>query len=147
MLKADSLGIAGLKHCIAGASFGHGDNASAEAITIDYPAGFIFRKLLWTDDRISGAIFAGRANDLGMLTDIGMVKGLIQAGTRLGPWKKHLREYPFDIRRAYVGSGVAAKLAGAALLGRPAKARQYRFGAAEPKVPANPAHAVFVAKR
>jgi hypothetical protein len=76
-----------------------------------------------------------------------MVKGLIQTGARLGPWKKYLRNHPFDIRRAYVASGVAAKLAGTALLGRPAKARQYRFGAAEPKVPANPAHAVFVAKR
>ena len=41
----------------------------------------------------------------------------------------------------------APKGAGTAVLGRPAKARQYRFGAAEPKVPANPAHAVFVAKR
>ncbi len=132
---------------LQGACFGRWDDAAAEAITIDNPAGFIFRKLLWTDDRISGAIFAGRANDLGMLTDIGMVKGLIQTGARLGPWKKYLRDNPFDIRRAYVGSGVAAKLAGTALLGRPAKARQYRFGAAEPKVPANPAHAVFVARR
>ena len=131
---------------LQGASFGRWDDATAEAITIDNPAGFIFRKLLWSDDRISGAIFAGQANDLGMLTDIGMVKGLIQTGARLGPWKKYLRGNPFDIRRAYVASGVAAKLAGTALLGVPAKARQYRFGAAEPKVPANPAHAVFVAK-
>jgi NAD(P)H-nitrite reductase large subunit len=132
---------------LQGASFGRWDDAAAEAMTIDHPDGFIYRKLLWSDDRISGAIFAGRANDLGMLTDIGMVKGLIQTGARLGPWKKYLRGNPFDIRRAYVASGVAAKLAGTALLGRPAKARQYRFGAAEPKVPANAAHAVFVAKR
>ena len=82
-----------------------------------------------------------------MLTDVGMVKGLMQTQTRLGPWKKYLRDNPFDIRRAYVGCGVAAKLAGTTLLGRPAKARQYRFGSAEPKVPANAAHAVFIARR
>ena len=47
-----------------------------------------------------------------MLTDVGMVKGLMQTQTRLGPWKKYLRDNPFDIRRAYVGCGVAAKLVG-----------------------------------
>ena len=131
---------------IQGASFGRWNDAAAEAMTIDNPAGFVYRKLLWSDDRITGAIFAGRANDMGMLTDVGMVKGLMQTQTRLGPWKKYLQDNPFDIRRAYVGCGVAAKLVGTALLGRPAKARQYRFGSAEPKVPTNAAHAVFVAK-
>jgi NAD(P)H-nitrite reductase large subunit len=131
---------------IQGASFGLWNDAAGEAMTIDNPAGFVYRKLLWSDDRITGAIFAGRANDMGMLTDVGMVKGLMQTQTRLGPWKKYLQDNPFDIRRAYVGCGVAAKLVGTALLGRPARARQYRFGSAEPKVPANAAHAVFVAK-
>ena len=62
-------------------------------------------------------------------------------------WQQHLRDHPFDVRRAYVGSGVAAQLAGATLLHRPAKARQYRFGSAEPSSTAGPAHAVFVAGR
>jgi NAD(P)H-nitrite reductase large subunit len=132
---------------LQGASFGRWDDATAEATTIDNPADSIYRKLLFRDDRICGAIFAGKANDLGMLTDVGMVKGLMQTQTRLGPWKQHLRDHPFDVRRAYVGSGVAAKLVGAALLGRPARPRQFRFGSAEPEVPANAAHAVFVAKR
>ena len=88
----------------------------------------------------------GRANDLGMLTDVGMIKGLMQTQTALGPWKKFLQDNPFDIRRAYVACGVAAKLVGTTLLGRPAEARQFRFGAAEATVPANPAHAVFVAR-
>jgi NAD(P)H-nitrite reductase large subunit len=132
---------------LQGASFGRWNDAPAEATTIDNPAGFIFRRLLWTDDRISGAVFTGKADDLGMLTDVGMVKGMMQTQTRLGPWKKFLRDNPFDIRRAYVGCGVAAKLARTTLLGRPARARQYQFGSAEPKVPANAAHAVFVARR
>ena len=131
---------------IQGATFGRWNDAAAEAMTIDNPAGFIYRKLIFRDDRISGAIFAGRANDLGMLTDVGMVKGLMQTQTRLGPWKKYLRDNPFDIRRAYIASGVAAKLAGATLLGRPAAMRQFRFGSADPNVPANAAHAVFVAR-
>jgi len=128
------------------ASFGGWNDAAAEVMAIDNPAGFIYRKLLLTDDRISGAIFAGRANDLGMLTDVGMVKGFIQTQTRLGPWKAYLRDHAFDIRRAFVGCGVAAKLARTTLLGRHAKARQYHFGSAGPKVAANAAHAVFVAK-
>jgi NAD(P)H-nitrite reductase large subunit len=131
---------------LQGASFGLWSDAAAEATTIDNPAGFVYRKLLWTDDRISGAIFAGRAGDVGMLTDVGMVKGMMQTQTRLGPWKTYLRLHPFDIRRAYVGCGVAARLAATTLLGRPAKARQFHFGSAEPKVPASAAHAVFVAR-
>jgi NADPH-dependent 2,4-dienoyl-CoA reductase/sulfur reductase-like enzyme len=131
---------------LQGASFGRWNDATAEAITIDNSAGFVYRKLLWTDDRISGAIFAGRADDLGMLTDVGMVKGLMQLQTSLGPWKNYLRNNPFDIRRAYVACGVAAKLVSTTLLGRPAKARQFHFGSAQPKVPANAAHAVFVTK-
>lgn len=132
---------------LQGASFGRWNDAGAEAATIDDPAGFVRRRLLFTGDVVSGAIFTGRADDLGMLTDVGMVKGLMQTQTRLGPWKKHLQAHPFDIRRAYVGSGVAAKLAGTTLTGRPAKARAHRYGSAEPEVPANPAHALFVAKR
>ena len=131
---------------VQGVSYGRWDDAAAEATTIDNPGGYIYRKLLWTDDRISGAIFTGRANDLGMLTDVGMVKGMMQTQTRLGPWKKFLQANPFDIRRAYVGCGVAARLAGTTLLGRPAKARDFHFAATEPKVPVNAAHAVYVAR-
>jgi NAD(P)H-nitrite reductase large subunit len=118
---------------IQGASFGRWNDAAAETTTIDNPAGFVYRKLLWTDDRLSGAHFTGRANDVGMLTDVGMAKGLMQTQTRLGSWKKYLQDNPNDIRRAYVACGVAAKLVGTTLLGRPSQARQFRFGSAECK--------------
>ncbi len=131
---------------LQGVSFGHWNDAAAETTTIDNPDGYIHRSLRWTGDRITGAIFTGRANDLGMLTDVGMVKGLMQTQAKLGPWKQYLQENPFDIRRAYVGCGVAAKLAATTLLGQPARSRQFRYGPATPAVPANPAHAVFVAK-
>ncbi len=126
------------------ASFGNWDDASAEATTISNPAGRVYRKLLWTGDQLTGAIFCGRANDMGMLTDVGMVKGILQTQTPLGPWKEYLQENPFDIRRAYIAAGVAQKLVSTTLLGRPSQPRGYRFQDAQPELPANPAHAVYV---
>ena len=41
---------------IQGASFGRWNDAAGEAMTIDNPAGFVYRKLLWSDGRIAGAI-------------------------------------------------------------------------------------------
>ncbi len=129
------------------ASFGSWNDSQAEAMTISSPRGWLYRKLVWHDDQIVGAIFAGRPNDVGMLTDIGMVKGILQTQTALGPWKEFLRENPFDIRRAYVAAGVAQKLVGTTLLGRPTQARQYRFRDAQPHVPENQSHLVFVGTR
>ena len=127
------------------ASFGNWDDPAAEAITIRNPDGFIYRTLLWRDDQPVGAIFTGRANDMGMLTDVGMVKGMLQTQSRLGPWKEYLRENPFDIRRAYVGAGVPQKLVSATLLGRPTSNRQYRFGNAPATTEVGSSHRVYVA--
>jgi NAD(P)H-nitrite reductase large subunit len=129
------------------ASFGNWSDASAEAVTISDPAGPVFRRLLWTGDQITGAIFAGRASDLGMLNDIGMVKGIIQTRTGLGPWKEFLCENPFDIRRPYIATKVAEQLVRSTLVGRPARARQFRYGGVEPKPQTTPAHRVFVSTK
>ena len=126
------------------ASFGAWNDASAETMTMSNPSGHIYRKLLWQGDHVVGAIFAGRSNDVGMLTDVGMVKGILQTKVSLGPWKGFLAENPFDIRRAYVASGVAGRLVKSTLLGSPTKARQFRFGGAEPRVAPNPAHQAYV---
>lgn len=126
------------------ASFGAWNDADAETITICNEAGSVYRKLLLRDDLLVGAIFAGRPNDLGMLTDVGMVKGMLQTQTRLGSWKAHLQQHPFDIRRVYVGTGVAAKLAATTLLGRPTQSRDFHFGGAKPSTPENPSHKVYV---
>ena len=139
-LSMNILDVCGLQT----ASFGNWSDAAAEAMTIANPADHIYRKLLLTGDRITGAIFAGRANDMGMLTDVGMVKGFMQTGTPLGPWKEFLRENPFDVRRPYVACNVARKLIDATLLGRPSKPREYRAGGAAPKASVGPAHATFV---
>ncbi len=138
-LLMNVLDICGLQ-CM---SYGNWLDQQAEAMTMHNPQGHIYRKLMWTGDELTGTMFVGRANDVGMLTDVGMVKGMMQTHTQCGPWKDYLAENPFDIRRAYVALGVAAKLSGTTLLGRPARTRQYRFagGAVEPQ--AGPGHGVF----
>lgn len=124
------------------ASFGNW--ADGETLKIVNPTGNIFRKLCFTGEEMTGAIFIGQANDMGMLTDVGMVKGFLQTQTPLGPWKKFLRENPFDVRRPYVATGVAQKLAQTTLLGRPSQARSYRVGGAKPQRQVGPGHAAYV---
>jgi NAD(P)H-nitrite reductase large subunit len=124
-LSMNVLDVCGLQCC----SFGRwNDDASERATTICHPGSSIYRRLCWTNDQITGAIFVGRARDAGMLTDIGMVKGLIQTGVRLGPWKDFLQQHPFDIRRAYIASRVPEQLARETLLGQPSTDRHYRSG-------------------
>ncbi len=110
------------------ASFGNWGELNAEQMTIASPASHVFRQLIWSGDQIIGASFVGRANDLGMLTDVGMVKGILQTQTPMGEWKEFLQENPFDIRRPYIAKKVAQKLVQTTLLGRPAQPRQFRYG-------------------
>ncbi len=139
-LSMNILDVCGLQN----ASFGQWNLPDAEATVICNPDGFVYRKLVWDGDRIVGAIFSGRANDLGMLTDVGMVKGILQTQTAMGPWKEFLQENAFDIRRAYVATRVAEKLSAGTLLGRPAEPRQFRFGNVAPKRPVPSFHGVYV---
>ena len=126
------------------ASFGNWNDPNAETMVISNPQQHIYRKLLWTGDQLTGAIFTGRANDVGMLTDVGMVKGILQTQTSLGAWKKFLSDNPFDIRRAYIGAGVAQTLASTTLTGRASRPRQYQFKGAGAATKVGPAHASYV---
>ena len=116
-------------------------------MTICNAEGPVYRSLLWSGDQISGAVFVGQANDMGMLTDVGMVKGMMQTKTHLTHWKQFMAENPFDVRRPYIATKVAQKLAGTTLLGRPSQTRQYRFGAAEPQPAVGPAHQAYVSTK
>ena len=128
------------------ASFGRWSDASAETMTIVNKNHPLCRKLLWTGDALTGAVFVGPANDIGMLTDVGMVKGILQTKTPLGEWKAFLRDNPFDVRRPYVATKVAATLAKTTLLGRPTKPRSHRFEDRQPgpQVTDAAAHLAFV---
>jgi NAD(P)H-nitrite reductase large subunit len=104
------------------ASFGRWDDPGAEimlAIDPDRPA---YRKLLWRGDRLTGAMILGPSADIWTTNDVGMLKGLVQAGTALGAWKEQLRRNPFDVKRAFVASHAARQLLPETVLGRPAAA-------------------------
>lgn len=81
----------------------------------------LYRKYLWDGDRIVGAITLGPSGDVWMTNDIGMLKGIVQNGTRLGPWKERLQQDPFDLKRVFVASQTTASLLPETLLGRPTR--------------------------
>lgn len=119
--------------------------ASGEAFTLSNPSRGVYRKLIWDGGRVVGAILAGPTKDVGLVNDLGMVKGLIQSRADLGSWKDHLRDNPLDLRRAYIGAQVAPKLLDRTLIGRASTARGYRYPTDRPQ--GWPAHDVFVASK
>lgn len=107
------------------ASFGKwGDDTDVR--TIRNESRPIYRKLVFEEDRIVGAIFLGPPNDVGMLNDIGMVKGLIQTQAPLREWRAYLDRNPLDVRRPYVASRAAEELLRRRLLNKPSSPDGYR---------------------
>ena len=118
-------------HC---ASFGLWRDEGHDTTTVFNPSRPIYRKYVWHEDRIVGALFVGPIDDVTMLNDVGMVKGLIQTQQPLGEWVDYVKTHPTDIRRAYVASGVAQALIGRTLLGSPSRDRPYRVDGKTPLV-------------
>ena len=115
------------------ASFGIWAEGDRETTTIVNATRPVYRKLVWHGDTLVGAILLGPADDVAMLTDIGMIKGLIQTQTALGAWKGHIQSNPVDIRRPYVATKTAAKLLEQTLLGKPAAYRDYQHSKEQTK--------------
>ncbi len=101
------------------ASFGAWDDPRAEAFAGHRPERSAYRKLCWSGDRLTGAIIIGQAGDIWTTNDVGMLKGLVQTGVRLGAWKEHLRRNPFDVKPAFIASRTTARLLPETILGRP----------------------------
>ena len=101
------------------ASFGAWEDPTAEAFAAERPERFAYRKLLWRGERLCGAMILGMADDIWTTNDVGMLKGLTQAGNGLGAWKSHLSRNPFDVKSAFVASGTTARLLPQTILGRP----------------------------
>jgi NAD(P)H-nitrite reductase large subunit len=104
------------------ASFGAWEDAKAKSVTglrKDRPA---YRKLLFTGDKLTGAIILGPSADIWTTNDVGMLKGLVQSQVSLGPWKTYLERNPFDIKPAYIASRTTGTLLPETVLGRPSKA-------------------------
>jgi NAD(P)H-nitrite reductase large subunit len=139
-LLMNVLDVAGL-HC---SSFGLWQDDGRQALVLQNPNRPIYRKLVWEDDRIVGAIFIGPAEDTAMLTDLGMVKGLIQTKASLGAWKGHLKKYPFDIRRPYVASRVAERLLQFKTVGRSSTDLRFRYLGLKPETRPTEAHQVMI---
>jgi NAD(P)H-nitrite reductase large subunit len=104
------------------ASFGRWDDPGAEIVAVQRPDRQAYRKLLWRDDRLTGAMIVGLADDVWTTNDVGMLKGLVQTGARLGKWKEHLRANPFDVKPAFVATRTTTRLLPETVLGRPSPA-------------------------
>jgi NAD(P)H-nitrite reductase large subunit len=57
---------------------------------------FRYLRLEFKDDVLVGA------TSLGLTEDVGVIRGLIQGGIRLGKWKDHLRQDPTRFKEAYL---------------------------------------------
>ena len=142
-LSLNILDVCGLQN----ASFGNWGDTTDDAVTISNAADHIYRKFIFSGDRMTGAVFVGQANDLGMLTDVGMVKGIMQTRAELGAWKGFLKENPFDVRRAYIATGVAATLARTTLLGQKSQPRGFHYGGQAPQPAVDGSHAQLIAPK
>jgi NAD(P)H-nitrite reductase large subunit len=104
------------------ASFGAWDDAKAETIASLKKDRNAYRKLLFTGDRLTGAIIIGRSNDIWTTNDVGMLKGLVQTGASLGQFKDYLKLNAFDVKTAFIASKTTSTLLPETVLGRPSKA-------------------------
>jgi NAD(P)H-nitrite reductase large subunit len=104
------------------ASFGAWDDPKAEAISGLKRGRTAYRKLLFTGDRLTGAIILGPSSDMWTTNDVGMLKGLVQSGVALGRFKEHLHKNPFDVKPAFIASKTTGRLLPETVLGRPSKA-------------------------
>jgi NAD(P)H-nitrite reductase large subunit len=104
------------------ASFGAWDDGQAEAMASLKKDRNAYRKLLFTGERLTGAIIIGRSNDIWTTNDVGMLKGLVQSGQPLGRFKEHLRRNPFDVKTAFIAAKTTSTLLPETVLGRPSLA-------------------------
>jgi NAD(P)H-nitrite reductase large subunit len=103
------------------ASFGQWDDPAAEVYAVARPERSQYRKLLFQDGRLTGAVICGPAEDIWTTNDVGMLKGLVYAGADLSAWKAHLRQNPFDIKPAFLATRTVARLLPDTVLGRPSQ--------------------------
>ena len=131
-------------HC---ASFGIWREEGRKVTTVSNPTRPLYRKYVWEDDRLVGALFVGPIDDVTMLNDVGMAKGMIQTKKPLGIWADYVRSHPTDLRRAYVASGIANTLIPQTLLGAASPERQYRVNELTPARWDKAPHATLVQTR
>jgi len=113
-LMMNIVGVAGLDT----ASFGSWDASGAEVIEAVRPDRSAYRKYLFQGDRLIGAIYVGTDDVTWAGNELGMLKGLVQSGQPLGPWKDYLKRAPFDIKKPYLASHTVSALMPNTVLGQ-----------------------------
>ena len=112
-------------------SFGLWSGEGHECTVVTNVAGGIQRKYVWggaAGDVLVGGALVGPTLAVSGTNDVGMLKGLVQTGVALGPWKDYLEENPLDLRRVFVASGAAQELLKSTLLtGRASTGGGFRF--------------------
>jgi len=78
-----------------------------------------YRKYLFQGERLIGAIYVGADEETWAGNELGMLKGLVQSGQPLGPWKAYLKQHPFDIKKPYLASHTVSALLPGTVLGQP----------------------------
>lgn len=141
-LVMNILDVAGL-HCT---SFGRWQESDDTTETWN-AAGPVYRKLVWDGTRLAGGIILGPIEDTTMLTDVGMLKGLIQSQVDLAQWKHYLNERPWDLRRVYVASQAASQLMAQTTIGAASQSRGFHFNNLGPKTDPGPHHADLIGTR
>ena len=143
-LTMNILSAQGVEAC----SFGLWDGAGKQCTVVSNASGGIYRKYVWggdTGDALIGGALVGPTLAVSGTNDVGMLKGLVQTGVELGPWKAYLEENPLDLRRVFVASGAAQRLLESTLLtGRVSTPRGFRFPKLAPVRSRTPHHAELV---
>jgi NAD(P)H-nitrite reductase large subunit len=104
------------------ASFGAWDDARAQAVSALKRDRSAYRKLLFSGDRLTGAIIVGPSSEIWTTNDVGMLRGLVQSKVSLAPYRARLERDPFDIKPAYIAASATRALLPETVLGRPSMA-------------------------
>jgi NAD(P)H-nitrite reductase large subunit len=103
------------------ASFGSWDDPEAESVAVEKGQQWAYRRLLWNGggERLTGAIIMGISDHLWATNDVGILKGLVQSGQPMGPWKRLMMDNPWEVKRPFVATGQVARLLPETVLGQP----------------------------
>ncbi|MGB0865914.1 MAG: NAD(P)/FAD-dependent oxidoreductase [Granulosicoccaceae bacterium] len=83
------------------ASFGLWEGAGGDRAALEDYDNYRYLELQFEDDILVGA------NSLGLTQHVGVLRGLIQSRTRLGPWKEKLMNDPTRVMEAYLACAQA----------------------------------------
>ncbi|MBI3909418.1 MAG: NAD(P)/FAD-dependent oxidoreductase [Armatimonadetes bacterium] len=142
-LAMNILDVCGL-HCVSYGQWASDGREEQRIVNATLPN---TRKIVWDGTRIVGAIVVAPPDDSTMLNDVGMLKGFIQSQAELGAWKRYIEENPADLRRAYIGAGIPARLIPYRTTGSPSASRSFRYQNAEPVTQRTEWHRLLIESR